>query len=235
MPVPADAGTAPFPARGARDDRRSASLSAVVWLWGDNARPMDTEPRLRLTEGQRLLDTSDPEGAQRLLAALTGHPDPEVAGPAWLALGTARYRLDDEAGALAAWRAAANSNASVAWQGARAAAEQHVRDGDLEDAIGAYRQAEQHAPAGERGAIANRIGWLLKETGHDFAARRQFNRARGAYATYAAWVTWGVITVVVAVFVVDAALTGPSGISLFSGGGSLLDSPLVYRPPVSAP
>jgi len=195
---------------------------------------MDTEPRLRLTEGQRLLDTSDPEGAQRLLAALTGHPDPEIAGPAWLALGTARYRLDDEAGALAAWRAAANSNASVAWQGARAAAEQHVRDGDLEDAIGAYRQAEQRAPAGERGAIANRIAWLLKETGHDFAARRQFNRARGAYATYAAWVTWGVIAVNLAVYLLDAALAGLLDVSVASSGGSLIDAGLVYGPAVAA-
>ncbi len=195
---------------------------------------MDTEPGLRLAEGQRLLDTSDPEGAQRLLTPLTGHPDPEIAGPAWLAVGTARYRLDDEPGALAAWRSAANSNASVAWQGARAAAEQHVRDGDLEDAIGAYRQSEQRAPAGERGAIASRIAWLLKETGHDFAARRQFNRARGAYATYAAWVTWAIITIVVAVFLVDAALTGPSGISLFSGGGPLVDAGLVYGPAVAA-
>ncbi|MDH4334966.1 MAG: rhomboid family intramembrane serine protease [Chloroflexota bacterium] len=188
---------------------------------------MDTEPGLRLAEGQRLLDTSDPEGAQRLLMPLTGHPDPEIAGPAWLAVGTARYRLDDEPGALAAWRAAANSNAAIAWQGSRAAAEQHVRDGDLEAAIGAYREAEQRAPAGERGAIANRIAWLLKETGHDFAARRQFNRARGAYATYAAWVTWGVIAVNLAVYLLDLALVG-------SSGGSLVDRGLVYGPAVAA-
>lgn len=195
---------------------------------------MDTEPGLRLAEGQRLLDTSDPEGAQRLLTPLTGHPDPEIAGPAWLAVGTARYRLDDEPGALAAWRAAANSSAAIAWQGSRAAAEQHVRDGDLEAAIGAYREAEQRAPAGERGAIANRIAWLLKETGHDFAARRQFNRARGAYATYAAWVTWGIIAVVVAVFLLDTALAGFSGISPVSSGGSLVDAGLVYGPAVAA-
>ncbi len=111
---------------------------------------------------------------------LTRSADPDVAGDAWLLIGTARYRLDDEPGALIAWRSAADTNGESAWLGWRSAAEQLVRDGDLDDAITAYREADRRAPVAERGAIANRIAWLLKETGHDFDARRQFNRARGA-------------------------------------------------------
>ena len=110
-------------------------------------------------------------------------------GAALIGKGTAQYRMDDEAGALVNWQHAAELDGPLAWYAWRSAAEQHVRDGDLEEAINAYREADRRAPQEERGAIANRIAWLLKETGHDFAARRQFNRARGAYATYPAYVT----------------------------------------------
>ena len=193
---------------------------------------MTDEPRLRLAEGQRLLDGGDLDAAVDILAPLTGHPDPELGGAAWQAIGTARYRLDDEPGALVAWHQAAERGGSSAWLGWRSVAEQQVRDGDLEAAIDAYREADRGAPPAERGAIANRIAWLLKETGHDFAARRQFNRARGAYATYAALVTWAVIATNVGVFLVDAALGGFTG--LFSSGGALLEAGLVYGPAVAA-
>ncbi len=176
---------------------------------------MPDEPTLRLEEGRRLLDSGDFDAAVRILAPLTGHPDPDLAGETWLAIGTARYRADDEPGALAAWQQAANTNGASAWLGWRSVAEQLVRDGDLESAIGAYREADRRAPPGERGAIANRIAWLLMETGHDFEARRQFNRARGAYATHVPVVTWTIIAICAAVFGVDALLSGGS---LLSGG-----------------
>src|SRR6187200_1366249 len=179
---------------------------------------MADEPALRLEEGRRLLDQGDPEAALRILAALTGHPDPDLAGEAWLLIGTARYRLDDEPGALVAWQAAAAAGGRSSWLGWRSAAEQHVRDGDLEAAIAAYREADRRAPPEERGAIANRIAWLLKETGHDFASRRQFNRARGAYASYTPLVTYGIIAICVALFVADLALSGGSAL----GGGGLV-------------
>jgi membrane associated rhomboid family serine protease len=178
---------------------------------------MADEPTQRLEEGRRLIDSGDPEAAIRILGALTGHPDPELAGEAWLLIGTARYRTDDEAGALDAWLAAARSGGRQAWLGWRSAAEQYVRDGDLESAISAYREADRRAPPVERGAIANRIAWLLKETGHDFAARRQFNRARGAYSAHTPVVTYAVIAICAALFVLDAALSG--GATL--GGGFL--------------
>ena len=177
----------------------------------------DDEPTLRLDEGRRLLDAGDLDGAVRILAPLTGHPDRALAADAWIAIGTARYRADDEPGALAAWQQAASSDAPSAWLGWRSVAEQLVRDGDLEGAIGAYREADRRAPPEERGPIANRIAWLLKETGHDFAARRQFNRARGAYASHVPYVTYAIIATCVALFAIDAVLS--NGQTL--GGGML--------------
>jgi membrane associated rhomboid family serine protease len=182
---------------------------------------MNDEPTLRLEEGRRLLDDGEHEAAVRILAPLTGHPDPELSGEAWLTIGTARYRSDDEPGALSAWQAAANAGGQRAWLGWRSVAEQLVRDGDLEGAISAYREADRRAPPEERGAIANRIAWLLKETGHDFASRRQFNRARGAYATYTGVVTIGIIGICIGLFIVDTILA--AGTTL--GGGLFGGSP----------
>jgi membrane associated rhomboid family serine protease len=195
---------------------------------------MSDEPQLRLAEGRRLLDAGDLEAAIQILAPLTGHPDPELATDAWQVIGTARYRLDDEPGALVAWQQAAQHGGSQAWLGWRSAAEQRVRDGELEEAIAAYREADRAAPPDERGAIANRIAWLLKETGHDFAARRQFNRARGAYGQYGAYVTTAIIIVNVIVFGIDAVLGGGTGLSLLGGGGPLVDAGAVFGPAVAA-
>lgn len=182
---------------------------------------MTDEPQLRLEEGRRLLDAGDLDAAQRILGPLTGHPDTALAGEAWLSIGTARYRADDEPGALAAWLAAGRGGGPAAWLGWRSAAEQQVRDGELDAAIASYREADRRAPPAERGAIANRIAWLLKETGHDFAARRQFNRARGAYATYTGYVTWAIIAICVGLFIVDAVLSRGATLS----GGFLGGSP----------
>ena len=182
---------------------------------------MADEPTQRLDEGRRLLDQGDPDAALRILGALTGHPDPAFAGEAWLLIGAARYRTDDDSGALEAWRAAASTGGPSAWLGWRSVAEQLVRDGDLDGAIDAYREADRRAPPPERGAIANRIAWLLKETGHDFAARRQFNRARGAYAAHTPIVTYAIIAICLALFGVDAVLS--EGATLSGGflGGSV--------------
>jgi membrane associated rhomboid family serine protease len=190
---------------------------------------MTDDPRARLDEAQRLLDSGDPQAALPILEGLTHHPDPQVAGSAWIALGTARYRNDDEQGALKAWLQAANLGGPMAWLGWRSAAEQHVRNADLEEAIEAYREADRRAPPHERGAIANRIAWLLKETGHDFAARRQFNRARGPYATYPAYVTWLIIAINVAVFLADGVMAGFGSFDLMGAGGPLVDAGAVSR------
>ncbi|MGH2445313.1 MAG: rhomboid family intramembrane serine protease [Candidatus Limnocylindria bacterium] len=169
---------------------------------------MADEPTQRLEEGRRLLDSGDPDAALSILAPLTGHPDGQLVGDAWQLIGTSRYRLDDEPGALSAWQNAARAGGSGAWLAWRSVAEQQVRDGDLDDAISSYREADRRAPPDERGQIANRIAWLLKETGHDFAARRQFNRARGAYAGHTPIVTYGIIAICAALFGLDAVLSG---------------------------
>ena len=193
---------------------------------------MTDEATLRLAEGRRLLDGGDLDGALRILGQLTGHPDRNLSGEAWLLIGQALYRTDDEAGAMTAWQRAADSDGDSAWSGWRAVAEQHVRLGDLEPAIEGYREAQRRAPPAERGAIVNRIAWLLKETGHDFAARRQFNRARGAYATYTPIVTWALVAINVIVFLVDGAMGGLS-LGLFGGGGPLVEAGAVYGPLVA--
>ena len=191
---------------------------------------MDDAPRQALEEAQHLLDGGEPERAIAILRPLTAAPDSAVAGNAWLLTGTAQYRMDDEPAALQSWMQAAEGGGPLAWLGWRAAAEQHVRDANLEDAIVAYREADRRAPAQERGAIANRIAWLLKETGHDFAARRQFNRARGAYGRFPATVTIGIIIINVVVYLADMAVSG-GGTSLLGGGaGQLADAGIVYEP-----
>jgi len=192
---------------------------------------MTDDPRARLAEGQRLLDQAEPEAALPIFDALTTNPDPQVRGAALIGRGTAQYRMDDEAGALVSWQHAAELDGPLAWFAWRSVAEQHVRDGDLEEAITAYREADRRAPQHERGAIANRIAWLLKETGHDFAARRQFNRARGAYASYPALATWAIIIANILVFVADSATTGFG--NFMSGSGALVEAGAVYGPAVA--
>ena len=81
---------------------------------------------------------------------LTRSQDPEVAGAAWMISGTGKYRIDDEAGALQAWMAAAQTESAVAWLGWRSVAEQQVRDGDLHAAMEAYKEADRRAPPTER-------------------------------------------------------------------------------------
>jgi membrane associated rhomboid family serine protease len=193
---------------------------------------MADDPTTHLDEARRLLDQGDPEAATAILDRLTTHADPNVAGEAWQLIGTARYRLDDEPGALAAWTAAAQSGGEIAWLGWRSVAEQQVRDGDLEAAIASYREADRRAPPIERGAIANRIAWLLKETGHDFAARRQFNRARGAYAQHTPFVTYAIIAICVALFAIDGGLSG--GLSFSGGIGPIGDEHLINGPEVAS-
>ena len=115
-----------------------------------------SDPLATLAEARRLLDTGYPEQALAAVADLTGSRDPEVAGAAWLITGSARYRTDDEAGALQAWMNAARTEGASSWIGWRSVAEQQVRDGDLEAAMESYREADRRAPGEERPKIASR-------------------------------------------------------------------------------
>src|ERR687891_1848120 len=90
---------------------------------------MADEQVQRLDEARGLLDGGEPDAASAIALSLTGHSDPDVAGEAWLIIGTARYRADDEAGALAAWRSAANAGGRSARLGRRSAGGEPRRAG----------------------------------------------------------------------------------------------------------
>jgi len=112
---------------------------------------------------------------------VVGFADPAVTAAALLGLGEALYRLDEEAAAIATWESIfelpETPSTYRAW---REVASARVRDGDLNGAVAAYRQADRRAPAADKPEIANRLGWLAKETGNAGASRRYFARSRGA-------------------------------------------------------
>lgn len=196
------------------------------------------DPSRSLAEARDLLDAGELEAAERVLIPLTAHTDAAVSDEAWLLTGTSRYRRDDEPGALQAWRAAAERGGPSAWLGWRSVAEQQVRDGDLAGATESYREAQRRAPADERGPIANRLGWLLKETGHDFASRRQFNQARAAYGNYLPFITYGIIAICATVAFLDLTLDPTAlggGVNpLFGRGGPLIELGAVSGPTVAS-
>ena len=142
-----------------------------------------------LDQGASLLEAGDFGEALATYQRVVGFDDPEVTAAGLLGMAQARYRMDDEDSALRTWEAILElpETASTyhAWRNVAAA---RVRDGDLNGAIAAYREADRRAPAEDKREIANRLGWLAKETGNVRASRRYFARGRGAYlpvATYA--------------------------------------------------
>ena len=106
-----------------------------------------------------------------------------------------------------------------------------MRDGDLEEAINAYREADRRAPQEERGAIANRIalGSRRRATTSPHVAS---STARGAYATYPAYVTWALIAANVIVFVADLVSQGGS-INILGGTGQPMPAGWIYAPAVA--
>ncbi|HUG31206.1 MAG TPA: rhomboid family intramembrane serine protease [Candidatus Limnocylindria bacterium] len=160
------------------DTFRDPALDTAVATKG----PLDADVARRLIErGRAKLDVGEQALAIQDFQRVIGHEDPEVTGAALLGLGDALYRLDDEPQARAAWEAITRlrENASTyrAW---RNLAGVEVRQGDLNDAIVAYREADRRAPAEDKPEIAARLGWLAKETGNTGAANRYFARSRGA-------------------------------------------------------
>nr|MBA2700091.1 rhomboid family intramembrane serine protease [Chloroflexota bacterium] len=133
-----------------------------------------------LEAAQAALASGDHHDAAVRFARVVGFDDPAVTAAALLGLGEARYRLDDDGAAVAAWEAAVRlgdtPSTYPAW---RNLASSRVRSGDLTGAIEAYRQANRLAPDADKAEIATRLGWLTKETGDSRAARRYFARGRG--------------------------------------------------------
>ena len=124
--------------------------------------------------------------ADRLL--LFGFDDPDVTAAALLGAGQSRYRMDDEAGAIATWEAILELPESpstyYAWREIAAA---RVRDGDLQGAIAAYREADRRAPLADKPEIANRLGWLAKETGNVRASRQRRSNRKLSRSCCNAW------------------------------------------------
>jgi membrane associated rhomboid family serine protease len=151
------------------------------------------EARLLLDRGAELLAAGDFQQAFAHYRRVIGFDDPDVTAAALLGAGQSRYRMDDEAGAVATWEAilelAETPSTYFAWREIAAA---RVRDGDLQGAIAAYREADRRAPAEDKPEIANRLGWLAKETGNVRASRRYFARGRGSVLPLTTYAILGV-------------------------------------------
>ncbi len=137
-----------------------------------------------LAQADRLLATSEFEAAGAVYTRLIGFDDPAITGAAFVGAGEARYRQDDETGAVWHWEQATklpeNRTTYIAWRQVAAA---RVRAGELRSALDAYREAERRAPPADRPEIASRLGWLTKELGDTRGAGRYFARSRGAETT----------------------------------------------------
>jgi rhomboid protease GluP len=133
-----------------------------------------------LQRGSELLAAGDFADARMHFYRVVGFDDPVITAAALLGLGEAHYRLDDEAQAVSSWNAVLElpetPSTYAAWRNIAAA---RVRDGDLNGAINAYREADRRAPAEDKAEIAGRLGWLNKETGNSRASQRYFARSRG--------------------------------------------------------
>ena len=180
---------------------------------GTTIDPHQTGPLTRRTaaalldHGATLLDSGDYGDALATYQRVVGFDDPEVTATALLGMAQARYRMDDEDAALRTWEAVLQLPETTAtyhaWRNVAAA---RVRDGDLQGAIGAYREADRRAPAADKAEIANRLGWLAKETGNVRASRRYFARGRGSSIPLASYVILGLTVAVslTAMFAVEA-------------------------------
>ena len=161
-------------------------------------RPLSRDEALQLLDrGAQLLESGDYGGAFQHYRRVIGFDDADITAAALLGAGQARYRFDDEAGAVSTWESILElpetASTYPAWREIAAA---RVREGDLQGAIAAYREAERRAPPEDRAEIATRLGWLAKETGNVRASRRYFARGRGAVMPF---VTYGIIAVTVVI------------------------------------
>lgn len=133
-----------------------------------------------LERGGELLASGDFAEAGQHFSRVVGFDDPTVTAAALLGLGEAHYRLNNEPAAVQSWSAVLQlpetPSTYVAWRNVAAA---RVRDGDLTGAIEAYRESDRRAPQEDKAEIANRLGWLNKETGNARASQRYFARGRG--------------------------------------------------------
>ena len=163
---------------GVADPFRDPELDAALATQGPLS---DAIARRLLERGRARLDAGDHGLAAADFQRVVGHPDANLTGAAVLGTGDALYRVDADDEARNAWQSVTrlpeNEATYPAW---RNLAGMHVRAGDLNEAIEAYREADRRAPAEDKAEIAARLGWLAKETGNTGAANRYFARSRGA-------------------------------------------------------
>jgi membrane associated rhomboid family serine protease len=186
--------------------------------------PLDRATATALLErADELLDSGDLGDAARFYERVVGFDDAAITAAALLGLGTVFYRADQEDVAIAYWRRVLElpetPGTYLAWRQLAAA---HVRAGELQDAIRAYREAERRAPAEDRAEIAARLGWLAKETGDKGAARRYFARSRGG--TAAPYLTYSIIALTAVV----------SLLAFFPEWAFLMDALQLDKPAVAA-
>ena len=136
-----------------------------------------------LQRGRELLDGGEPQAAAAHFQRVIGSEPAELTAEAWLGLGDALYRMDQEPRAVAAWEAVTQlPETPSTYRAWRQLAGARVREQDLAGATKAYREAERRAPSQDRAEIASRLGWLSKEQGNSGAAKRYFARSRGDVA-----------------------------------------------------
>ncbi|HEY3163917.1 MAG TPA: rhomboid family intramembrane serine protease [Candidatus Limnocylindrales bacterium] len=174
--------------------------------------PLDREKAGRLLDqAGMLMEAGEFPGALTTYQRVVGFDEADVTAAALLGMAQARYRMDDEDGAVRTWEAILElpetTSTYQAWRNVAAA---RVRDGDLQGAIAAYREADRRAPGADKAEIANRLGWLAKETGNVRASRRYFARGRGSFLPYA---TYAILGVTIAISL--AALSAEDGQSIY--------------------
>jgi membrane associated rhomboid family serine protease len=180
------------------------------------------EADLLLDRGAELLDAGEYSAAFQMYRRVIGFDDPEVTAAALLGAGHARFRFDDEAGAVATWESILELPETPSTYAAyREIAAARVRDGDLQGAIAAYREADRRAPEADKAEIATRLGWLAKETGNVRASRRYFARGRGAVMPY---MTYGILAVTIAVSLTEL---------LSSEGDAIVGALALFKPGVA--
>jgi membrane associated rhomboid family serine protease len=163
--------------------------------------------RALLDRGNELLETGDFTDAAVHFQRVVGFDDAAITAAALLGLGQALYRLDEEEAAVGRWEAILElPDTPSTYRAWREVAAARVRDGDLGGAMTAYREADRRAPAEDKPEIANRLGWLAKETGNTRAAGRYFARGRGSGPALP--LSWVVIATTV---VVSFAAMSPDG------------------------
>ncbi len=175
-----------------------------------------------LARADALLASGDLQDALGLYQRVIGHPDPTITAAALLGTGNVYFRASREDQAMVTWRAAAAVGETPSTYGAwRSIAAELVRQGNLGEAIRAYREADRRAPPADKAEIASRLGWLAKETGNSGAANRYFARSRGGGPAVS--VTYAIIAITVVAYFVAPPTGDPN--SVF--GQLLLDKSLV--------